>query len=137
VRIDWAIPCRYAEVNNGLATIAGGGIDTFWPPNIPSPIGLVMVVRLVGTEGSGSHEFTNEVLGPDMSPVTGKQVAQFDATPNPNAAPGWEQQLLIAVVVQFNAPVAGPYTISMTVDGHSHATSIRVLEGPPPQGSAA
>lgn len=32
LRVDWAIACRYAEVNNNLATIVGGGIDHTYIP---------------------------------------------------------------------------------------------------------
>lgn len=27
MRVDWAIPCRYAEVNGGLATVVGAQVD--------------------------------------------------------------------------------------------------------------
>jgi hypothetical protein len=57
VNIDWVIPCRYAEIHDNLATIVGGGIDTFWVAELPTPIQLVLVMRLLAMA---------EEIGPDQ-----------------------------------------------------------------------
>jgi hypothetical protein len=61
MNIDWIIPCRYVEVHDNLATIIGGGIDTFWVEELPSTIQLLLAIRLTGL----SEEFT-----PDHSTAT-------------------------------------------------------------------
>jgi hypothetical protein len=44
MRVDWAILSRYAEGAEGVATIVGAGIDTFYSAEFPVPIQAALTV---------------------------------------------------------------------------------------------
>src|SRR6185437_6497287 len=48
LNIDWIIPCRFVEVHDNLGTIVGAGVDTFWLPEMPGAVQLMLAIRLVG-----------------------------------------------------------------------------------------
>jgi hypothetical protein len=108
LNIDWVIPCRYVEVHDNLGTIVGAGIDTFWVPELPSPIQVLLAIRLLALadELDGEpHVATTRIrspLGEVISEVGGEISAGAEA---PNAE--WLNGLMIAGVVQFEAAVEG------------------------------
>jgi len=131
VRIDWAIPCRYVEVVDGLATIVGAGANIFTTPEFPTAIGLMVAIRIAANEGDNhDHLFGSRVLGPDMEPVTDRGEIQFNmGEVNPAKPAGWEQTVVQPVGVQFPAEVEGQYTLELTVDDRS-ATVPLVVQTP-------
>jgi hypothetical protein len=51
LRVDWAIPCRYAETaEDGTATLVGAGIDSMWAASLPHRAAVVLMLRFVGPE---------------------------------------------------------------------------------------
>lgn len=60
MRVDWAIPCRYAEVNGGLATIVGAQVDAVRAAQFPARVGTWLARRLVfgDEETSSEHQQT-------------------------------------------------------------------------------
>jgi hypothetical protein len=54
MRINWVVPCRYAEMNaDGTISITGGGVDTLWvsADAVPGEVALLLAIRLVETNG--------------------------------------------------------------------------------------
>src|SRR2546423_9178456 len=47
MRVDWAIPCRYAEVNGGLATLVGAPVEAAAVGEIPARVGSWLALRLL------------------------------------------------------------------------------------------
>jgi hypothetical protein len=131
MRVDWATPCRYAEVNDGLFTIVGGGIDTYSLPAFPAELMVTILMRLASEahEAGADHGIVITVLDPDMMPTTEDPLeATFHFENNPNAQEGWEQQLFIPLGVRFPAAKPGVYTIDIAVDGHSHTVALNLLQ---------
>lgn len=134
MRVVWAIPCRYAEVHEGTATIIGGGTNLFWVPQLPAPIGLMVAINIAGSEHElrEPHTIRSQVLGPDMQPLGPAGEAILEMGLSEHRPPGWEGNLILPTVNQFVAPVEGTYTIEFTIDDRSETTVILVQQGPPP-----
>jgi hypothetical protein len=124
VRIDWAIPCRYAEVNGSLATIIGAQVDAARVPSFPARVNTWLALRLVFSdeELAESHEVLLRILDPQLSEVD-ESVAELRlGPPNPQKAPGWEGSHLMATFVQFDADEEGTHTIEVYLDGRHQQT---------------
>jgi hypothetical protein len=63
MRVDWAIPCRYAEVDDGLATIVGAQVDAVRVADFPARVGTWLALRLVfgDDEAASAHDVTFSV----------------------------------------------------------------------------
>ena len=48
MNVDWVIPCRYVEVHDNLGTIVGAGIDTYWIPELPTTMQVVLAIQAPG-----------------------------------------------------------------------------------------
>lgn len=122
LRLDWAVPARYAEASvDGTATIIGGGIDSFWPPDVPADVGLFVMLRIVGPpdEFGEEHRLEIRVVDPKREE---QQIleAGFQSPPgaeNPLAIPGMEGATLIPAGVAFRAEDYGFYTLEIYLDG--------------------
>lgn len=129
MRVDWAILCRYVEINNGLATIVGGGIDRYGPTALPVTLQITAAVRLAGLPDTNDHTIEIRVLDPSMAPIgtpIPPQTFQLGQT-SPNHPPGWESQVLLPMQVVVEVAEAGAYTLDIKVDGHSHTQPFRVV----------
>src|SRR3954466_3307714 len=51
VGVDWAIPCRYAEVNGGWATIVGAQVDAARVTQFPARVGTWLACRVAFADG--------------------------------------------------------------------------------------
>jgi hypothetical protein len=138
VRIDWAVVCRYIEVNGGLATIVGGGIDTYTLAAFPADLQVIMAVRVVAQDDEVGpdrpHTFGVKVLDPSMEPIS-ELPTPFTLGGSRHKRPGWESGTILSVVHVFHAETPGVYTIDLSVDGRSHPVSIVVQQvdpTPPP-----
>jgi hypothetical protein len=136
VRVDWAIPCRYAEVHDNLATIVGGGIDHTLVPVLPAPVQVVLAIRLVflpdEDELTSAHKLRVAALSPE-----GETLAQVEGDINlaggaPPPAGDWLQALHVPMAIQFMAQTEGRYTLEITVDGHTLGIPMTVVTGLPP-----
>lgn len=135
MNIDWVIPCRYVEVHDNLGTLVGAGIDTYWVPDLPTPIQVVLAVRLLAMaeelEPGVQHVAVNRVKDPRgevMSEIRG----EFSVA-GESARPDWLAGIMLASVVQFEATEEGTYTIEHVVDQSSASLPIHVVHGMPPR----
>ena len=131
--IDWIIPCRYLEVHDGLGTIIGAGVDTYWLPELPAPIQVLLAVRLLTTpeeiESAEPHVVSNRIRRPDgglLAETTGEITVGGEVT-----RPGWLAGSMIPVVLQFEAQDEGAYMIELDVDDASKSLPIHVAVGEP------
>jgi hypothetical protein len=135
LRVDWAIPCRYVEVNDGLATIVGAGVDTFWVPEMPAAVGVLIAIRIVGSPEEMApgveHNLVVRVLDPGMEEISRIEGRGGASGTNPLAQEGFEQASIIPTMQQFEVPAEGNYTIEIRIDDRSATVPIRVIEGPP------
>jgi hypothetical protein len=132
-RIDWAIPCRYAEENGGLGTIVGAGIDAILISSLPANIGLLIALRIVLAEDEFDtpHELTFTLRDPSMNEVATIS-AQLDGfQPNPLREPGWEAGNFLPTAHQFQVSEAGTFTVEILLDDRSqHTIPILVRQQP-------
>jgi len=134
LRVDWIIPCRYFEGNNGLGTIVGAGIDTLAVPELPNDISFLMAVRLIGIPDNAQHTVTMAVDTPGMAPaITPMTSPPFLFQRPPALAEGWEAAILMPMMCQFRAAEEGPYMVTVTVDQtSSKSIPMRIAIGQPP-----
>jgi hypothetical protein len=127
-RVDWLIPCRYCEVNNGLATIIGGGFDTEGGHEFPGPAQVTLAIRLLGLPDDRSHNLTVKVEDPGLQEVGAPLHFPFTAAKEPQHLPGWEINIVLTALVLFTATDEGSYTITADVDGQgSRSVVLRLL----------
>jgi hypothetical protein len=134
LNIDWIIPCRHVEVHDNLATIVGGGVDTFWPPEFPAPVGVAVAIRLLATVDElgeeNKHTARNIVRAPDGS-VLSDMSMEFAAGAEV-ARPDFLASLMLAGLIQFEASAEGTYAFEHIVDDSSKTIPLHVVQGPPP-----
>lgn len=139
MNIDWIIPCRYAEVHDNLATIIGAGIDTWWLPELPAPVQVGVVVRLLASADElgpdVDHTVRNIMRGPDGATLSDlEETFKADAE---QAREEWLNGLVVVTIVMFEATEEGTYTFEHIVDGSSKSVPLHVVHGLPgaaPQG---
>jgi hypothetical protein len=124
MRVDWAIPCRYAEVNGGLATVVGAQVDAVRVAQFPARVGTWLALRLVfgDEEASSEHDVTLKILDPQLGEIGETHTNLTLGPPNPEKAPGWEGSHLMATFVQFDAGSEGTHTFELYVDGRHQQT---------------
>jgi hypothetical protein len=132
MRVDWAIPCRYAEVNGGLATIVGAQVDAVRVADFPARVGTWLALRLVfgDDEAASAHDVTMKILDPQLGEVAENHTNLTLGPPNPEKAPGWEGSHLMATFVQFDAESDGTHTFELYVDGRHQQTLPFSIRGP-------
>ncbi len=132
LRVDWAIACRFAEVNNNLATIVGGGIDHTLVPALPAPVQVIVLARLVGPpeEFQGEHTVACAAYAPNLSElarVEGRLV--IPAIPPAD----WVLAIYYPMAVQFLASDAGAYRLEVSIDNsEAYPIPMHVTDQPPP-----
>jgi hypothetical protein len=136
LRVDWGIACRYAEVNDNLATIVGAGIDHLYVPALPAPVQVVVAVRLVAAldelGADKTHQVSCVVRAPDLSEVGGLSGGLEIPVPE-GAREDWLLGIHIPLAVRFEAPGEGAYTIEIKVGGADpYQLPIHVATVPPP-----
>lgn len=148
MNIEWAIPCRYVEVHDNLATIVGGGIDHHWigpPPEVPpealaagapQPVRGVqfgLAVKLAATEEEieESHNIVSRVRAPDDT-VVYEQTAELNVQGVQILQSGWLMGIILPMIVQFPAPSEGTYTCSVLVGNSESTFPVHVVHGFPP-----
>lgn len=84
MNVDWLIPCRYVEVHDNLGTIVGAGIDTYWLPQLPTGLQVLIAVRLQGLPEEltpdTEHSITQIIAGPEgdvIAKVEGKPASSL------------------------------------------------------------
>ena len=133
MNIDWVIPCRYIEVHDNLGTIIGAGIDTYWVPQLPAPLQVVIAVRLLATadelEQNEPHPVAHRIRDPRGDVVS--EVAGEVSFQGASARPEWLAGIVLGTVVQFEATEEGTYSLEHIVDDSSKQLPIHVVIGVP------
>jgi hypothetical protein len=119
VRLDWAIPCRYAEATwEGTATLVGAGVDSIWTSSLPWRAMLFLVLRFAGAEDELEEETSFEVRVVD--PAAREQLAATAFLPRaslPLRLPGSEIGILVAREIGWDATEYGLYTLEVYLSG--------------------
>ena len=130
MRIEYAILCRYAEVNNNLATIVGAGIDTTAVPQLPTPIQTMLAIRAVcpPDEMPGTHHLRCYVEGPDGARIGDSLDAEIEVA-GEAPAQEWLANMMFAFGVQWEVATEGTYTIHASVDDADYPVPMHVVLG--------
>jgi hypothetical protein len=142
LNIDWIIPCRYCEVHDNLATVIGAGIDTWWVPEFPHSVQVLIAVRLLATrdELGPEHEHVTRNIIRDVSGTAVSDLQQPFKAGVPaeveQAHAEWLNGIAMVTLIQFEATEEGTYTFEHIVDGSTKSVPLHVRQGPPPVGVA-
>jgi hypothetical protein len=133
MNVDWVIPCRYVEVHDNLGTMVGAGIDTFWIPEAPAPLQVMLAVRLTATQEELSPGIQHElraVVTDSGGEVVFEAGMEFEAnTESPQSE--WLNTLVLPSVVQFEVVEAGTFQLEQSVDADSKSIPLHVMVGVP------
>jgi hypothetical protein len=122
VKIDWLLPCRFAESHaDGTMTISGAGVDIFWLAEdaLPSEIGLFLAMRIAGSPAEllhKDHELIVRLSRPDHRDQEDIVAARFRATETPLGGDDVEIGALIPMFVPLRAAAFGTYVLELSVD---------------------
>ncbi|HEY6762212.1 MAG TPA: hypothetical protein VI318_22120 [Baekduia sp.] len=133
MNVDWVIPCRYVEVHDNLGTIVGAGIDTFWVPELPAPIQVMLAVRLTATGDElspGIQHVLRTIVTDEQNETVFEAMVEFEADAE-TAQTEWLNSMVMPTVVQFEAMEAGTFQLEQSVDGNSQSIPLHVIEGTP------
>jgi hypothetical protein len=140
MNLEWMLLANYAEANNGLLYISGGGWDTvtLHAPLENAPEGVfavlqgALVIRLAfhQTETDREHSFSLVIADEDGGEI-GKAEGNVRVDRIRGLPPGWPQSVNIPLpLTGIPLPRAGIYTMSLQVDGqHVGDRPFRVLKG--------
>jgi hypothetical protein len=117
LHVNWAIPCRYAEVNDNLVTIVGGGIDQMALPAFPGLAQVLLALQLCGSSEELTLEQPHAIRVIALDPG-GNELSRVDSELRlpPPALEDWLAVVHLTTVIAFDAEAAGPYRIVASVD---------------------
>lgn len=120
VRIEWAIPCRYAETGPGGGTIVGAGSSVARIDEFPALLVVKVYANIVAADADCEAPVVLEALmhGPNLQPV-GEPVTVSVAMGerNPLLPDGWEQRRPVIFDVQHAADAPGVYMLEVIPNG--------------------
>jgi hypothetical protein len=124
MRVDWAIPCKYAEVNGTLATIVGAQVDSVRVAEFPVTLSTWVALRLVfdDHEAADSHEVMFRMLDPLLEQIGERRATVNLGAPNPEKQPGWEAHHLTAFNLHFQATQPGTHTFEVYLNERHQRT---------------
>lgn len=140
MNLEWMILANYAEANNGLLYISGGGWDTVTagaplenaPPNVFTVLNGALVIRLNfhQTETGRDHSFEVRFVDEDGGEI-GKAEGNVRVDKVPGLPPAWPVNVNLPLPLSgVPIPRPGMYTISLQVNGqHIGDRPFRVLKG--------
>lgn len=139
MNVDWVIPCRYGEVHDNLGTIVGAGIDTFWVPEVPTPIQVPMAIRLSALPeeltADVKHRNKNIIKGPDGQVLSQLEQEFAIEAEQTHVRTDWLQGLMAMTIVAFEAAAEGTYTFEHVVDDSAFAVPMHVVVVAAPPGT--
>ena len=133
MNVDWVIPCRYVEVHDNLGSMIGAGIDTFWLPELPGPLQVMLAVRLTATAeelAPGIQHTLRTVVTDLQGEAVFEAGLEFEANTDSGSSE-WLNSIVIPSVVQFEPVEAGTYQLEQSVDGNSRSIPLHVIAGAP------
>ncbi|HST56804.1 MAG TPA: hypothetical protein VLJ42_13035 [Solirubrobacteraceae bacterium] len=133
MKVDWAIPCRYAEAYpQGGTTIIGAGSDAVLAPHVPMPAQVLFAVRYVGApdelDGEMVHAIACRIFDPDGTCV-GEQKANLTGGVT-QLVPGYTAELTVPTAIVIDARQYGTYSVEFEIDGHTERVPIHIIEPP-------
>lgn len=134
MRIEYVVPCRYAEVNDGLATIVGAGIDSIAAAVFPTNVQVMLTVRILGQadEMPGAHRVRCPVRDSEDTTIAEDLDATIELPPEPAqphpAGDAWLHNIMLAIGVAFVAPQAGTYTLNVIFDDAEYPVPIYLVQ---------
>ena len=134
MRVDWAIPCRYVEVQQGTgATIVGAGADIAFVPELPTAVQLLFAVRYVGApeevESDTSHPIACRIFSP-AGDLLGEQTSNLTAHAT-QLVPGFVAELVVPTAVVLNAQEFGSYGFEFRIDKSDLRVPVHIVRPPP------
>ena len=108
----------------------GVGTNVFSPLELPTPIGLAVMVQIIVPDHQlGTQETLSVgVLGPNMQPLVDPMEGPVGLEDYPNRPPGWEGSMFAPIGVQFLAESPGTHTIEFGLEGRSTLVSVLVRD---------
>lgn len=133
MKIDWVVPCRFAEVRENLATIVGAGGDRFLLAEQPWMLETMLAIKvtaLVGELGPDNvYPVENRIRDP-RGTLIHEESGSFSASASEEIHdPTWLQAVYIATQARFPAETEGTYTISHTFGDSEHLLPIHISHG--------
>ena len=137
MRVEWAIACRYAEVNDNLFTIIGAGIDNMYVPTLPMPVQVAVAARLVGTPEeltARTHTVRCVAYGPDDVEELARAEGQMELRDLQVRNPAdWLASLHVPMGIVFPVSAEGAYRLEVGVDdSDAYLLPLHIHSGPPP-----
>lgn len=133
MNIGWIIPCRYVEVHDNLATIVGGGVDTYWFQEFPAQIHLMFAIRLLGM----AEEFTEDQNHPTVTRIkdpNGNMLSEMKgefAIGANVARPDYLAGVTVPIAMGFEVAEEGTYAVEFEFGDAWQSLPIHVSLGQP------
>lgn len=138
MRVDFALIAQHAQLTpEGLFTVLGGGIDTYWATSVPTPFQGVLFTKLMANQAEAArpHELEIQCNDEDGHPILPMPIRiQVQLVIPPMLPVGWEVPAL-AVGSFTGMPLnrAGRYSFELLLDGQwAKSVPFRVIIGQPP-----
>lgn len=131
MRVDWAIPCRYVEVQpNAGAVLVGAGADATVLPSLPTAIQLLFAVRYVGApeemDGEIEHPIAIRIFNPAGGQI-GEQRGQLKAHAT-QLIPGYRAELIIPTAIVLEPEEYGTYHFAFSIDESEERVPFHILD---------
>lgn len=125
MRVEWAIPCITAGMQDGLLVIQGGAFNRLGVKTLPSEIGFIVTLRLAGHR----EEFLEDaprtmeahLLGPNLGQIQKLEFQVPTSEVSEEHPEGWELATNLFVAVRFLAEEEGAYSLDFYVNGKLQA----------------
>lgn len=132
MRVDWAIPCRYVEVQQHGATIVGAGADLAFIPQVPAGVQMLFAVRFVGApdelDGETKHSIGCRIFDPRGTQV-GEQMGEITGVAT-QILPGYVAEVTVPMGVIIDAREFGSYAVEFAIDDETRRVPVHILETP-------
>lgn len=134
MRVDWLVPCRYAEqAGDGTLAMVGAGMDIFFVPeeNLPATLSLFLGTRLCGTEDELAdeqrHTFAFKLLRPADIEEEDLLSIEFGLGELPALRlPGHEVGIVLPIIVQWEAQSYGEHGFQVFLDGERERNPVNI-----------
>lgn len=120
MEVAWALTCRFAEATpDGTATLVGAGLDSIWLPEVPSDVGVFLMMRVSGPvyEFEEAHTIAVKLVDPerDEQEVLTAGFGPMGGPP-PGYHPGTDPGILVPAAIGWRAEHFGLYTLDVLID---------------------
>lgn len=129
MQIRWAIPCRFAEVREGVGNFLGTGWDTVRVEDLPRQITFSVAINATVPEHELGleEEISVEILDPAMEASDGGRIA-VRLDDYPQRPPGRQPSFQVVVGVALEAAAYGQYSVNLTLQDRVTTVPIFVVD---------